>query len=163
MFRVFRPTVVDAAASHYYDVTVFSDMEVVVYDFLETAFGHDDGNVDFVTVRARGDMDVQPRAVWLGLDADGGGGLAAGGLSVRADVERAVVVAFLARQLFQHILDCIGHFQHFESLPMPCLQQFPTASEDPVRDGSISSLGPCLSTFPFFMTMISSAMFRMRS
>ncbi len=117
MLAVLVSAVVDAAPGDDDHVRVLADEEIVVDRFLQSAFGHDDRDMNAFMLGARFDPDLQPADILLRRDLDVRRGLPARTLAVGSDV----VGPF--RNLVQ--------IRHFPQQPHLCFVEFHHASLPP--------------------------------
>ena len=104
MTAVLPAAVVDAAAGHDVHIAVFTDVEVIVDQFLNTGLGDDDGNVALFALGPILDADVNAGfAVGLAGDLDVLRGLPAVAAGVLANVEGAYRLADQVRDFFQQL------------------------------------------------------------
>ena len=154
--------VVNAASRHDQHVRVLADVEIVVNEVGKSRFGHDDGDVDALALGACLDINVNAGLVRFGDDLNVFGALPHGGLAVEAQAEGALGDGLKAGDLGEHILlnviQCHSYPPPY-SLPVSTEQ----AAEVPSREGRISSRVPSRRILPSAMTMMRSAMLRMRS
>mgnify|MGYP000118594971 CR=1 FL=1 len=96
--------VVDAAARHNVHIAVFTDVEVIINQLLNTGLGDDDGNVALFALGPILDADVNAGfAVGLAGDLDVLRGLPAVAAGVLANVEGAYRLADQVRDFFQQL------------------------------------------------------------
>ena len=155
MTAVLSAAVVDAAAGHDVHIAVFTDVEVVVNQFLNTGLGDDDGNVALLALGSVFDTDVNTGfAVGLAGDLDVLRGLPAVAAGVLANVEGAYRLADQVRDFFQQ-LPIYLRFHHKACTSLFSTGQPPSVS---VRiRGRISSGVPRWRRVPSPTTMTSSA------
>ena len=164
MFGIAAAAVVDAAAGNDGHVGAFSNVEVVVHQVLQAGLAQDYRNVYALVLGEGTDVNVDARFVGLGNDIDVGGGVAARQFAVGADVVSAHRQAVQFGNLFQQVhLNGVHQLRTPSTLSVRMLQAGLEASALPSRAGRISLRAPTFSTWPFLMTTILSAMFRMRS
>ena len=95
---ILRAAVVDAASGHNDHVGIGADVEIVVNQLFQSAFGHHHGDMYAFVFCAGQDADIQTAHVGFRGDFDMGGGLSSGGTAVGTDVVGA----------FRHLVQ-IGH------------------------------------------------------
>ena len=104
MTAVLSAAVVDAAARHNVHIAVFTDVEVIINQLLNTGLGDDDGNVALFTLGPILDADVNAGfAVGLAGDLDVLRGLPAIAAGVLANIEGAYRLADQVRDFFQQL------------------------------------------------------------
>ena len=156
--------VVDAAPGNDGHVGPFADMEVVVHQVFQAGLAQDHRDVHALVLGEGADVDVDARLVGLGDDINVGGGVAARQLAVGADVVSAHRQAVQLGHLFEQIqFNGVHQARTPSTLSVSTLQAGAEASALPSSAGRMSPRAPTFSTWPFLMTTILSAMFRMRS
>ena len=103
---------VHAAASHDGHVRAFPHIKIVIDQVVDVPLRHAGRDINRFPLRARADVDHQPRCVGFGLDLDIVSGLAAGALAVFPNIERAFKGAGKIRN---HSEQFIGHLVHYAS------------------------------------------------
>ena len=151
--------VVDAAACHHHHVGALADVEIVVNEIVDAAVRHAGGNIHRLALCAGGHTDDRgPEPSFFDSSLMLLARLTAGAAAVLAHVirtlERAAEIRNDAQQGFCDLI-------HTSALSFPRGQRGDFSSASSV--GRISSRGPAARTSPSAITMISSAMFRMRS
>ena len=156
--------VVDAAAGDDGHVRALADVEIVVHQIGQAGLAQDNGNVHALVFCERADVNVDAGLVVLGHDVNVGGGIAARQLAIGADVVSAYGQAVQVGDLPQQVLfNCVDHLRTPSTLSASTLQAGLPASALPSRAGRMSARAPSFSTWPFLITTILSAMFKMRS
>ena len=116
MLGILCAAVVDAAAGDNDNITVLTDVKVVIHDFLEAALAHDDRDMDALVLGPGLDLDIDARAVFFRNDIYVRSGISHGRLAVGTDVEGSAGDTVKIRNLFEKpFLDFIYLFnlKHF--------------------------------------------------
>ena len=154
--------IVNAAAGNDQNIGVLADIEIVVNKIRHARFGQKYRDIDALVFGAGLDIDVDAGVVRFGHDFNVLGTAATGCLTVGTDIigslGNGLQVGDFPQKIFLHLVQFHFDLSPPYSLPVSTAQVLGCSSP-----GSTSSRVPSFSIFPPAMTMMRSAIFRMRS
>ena len=158
--RLFFAAVMNTAARNYGNVGIFTHIKIIVNKVGKTGFAYNYRNMHILAHSARFNYNVYSGVIGLCFYINIFRNLAIGKPPVCTNVERTVGAVTHIGDYLQKLKFRAVHMQ--SSLSLPAVTRHPVSTV-PSRSGKISAFTPSALTEPALITIILSAIFKMRS